>query len=486
MPKRRKGRRNEQDDEGDEGNQVAVDSKASTPSFKDLDFAQRRALQRQQAAEKRRSKQKCYLCGRPGHVRKECPGIADDGRGMSHFKGKSDKASEQQKLMQRRKKRGSSSGNYESAVAELIPIYPEEFTNSRQGNNGLHYFDVRCNVNKSIEYLRCGRGKAKISLLSAETEYRAALFMATGLQAIITESYLVKPGRPWTNPLPFDWFQNGDDDGDDDDGDEIRQNCDGSPRLFFVLGLSDAFPCIDESQQQEATQNLVSTIQAHTNEIIAVCATLNYTNEITHQPRNDSESQLQRLEATWHAAGKAKVPLQLHLLPGAASLDADRDSVAGTEYAKVLLDAQAQLARAINLYPELVVHIVGWSGKAVHMMSLLQAFPDNLQAIGLDGTVSFAKANDLHECAFEIPLEKFVLETSTTIPSQINNCMGRAAFFHSGWWPFVAQSFAHHKRNISVEQIVKAANENASRLYPCLCTSMSGEDVERSESEKVF
>ena len=42
------------------------------PSSKDkhLDFAQRRELQRKEAAEKRRSKMKCYLCNQTGHVRR--------------------------------------------------------------------------------------------------------------------------------------------------------------------------------------------------------------------------------------------------------------------------------------------------------------------------------------------------------------------------------------------------------------------------------
>lgn len=39
-------------------------------NVKDLDFADRRELQRQKASEKRRSKMKCFLCGKSGHVRR--------------------------------------------------------------------------------------------------------------------------------------------------------------------------------------------------------------------------------------------------------------------------------------------------------------------------------------------------------------------------------------------------------------------------------
>ena len=456
---------NNSDGDGDDDDGNKNGNKTNT---KNMDFAQRRALQRQQAAEKRRSKQKCYLCGRAGHVRRECPGILDDGRGMSHYKGKSDKASEKQKLMDRRKQRGSS-GNHDAALTDMLPDYPEAFT--RPNNNGGTatddhsllvsendgcpiYFDVHCNILASIEYLRQGRGKTKkVSLKAAVDEYRAALAMATGLRAMISQTFLLKPGRPWTNPLSFDL--------PDDDDDTTLQ-------VLFVLGLSEAFHCNDETQREETIEALVGTIHEHPDQIIAVGSTLDYSPETVIQPGMDQESQVCRLQACWKAAGQAKVPLQLHISPGAASLDPEKDGVAGTDYAKVLLDAQSQLTAATNLYPDFAIHIVGWCGKAAHMIALLQAFPQNIRAVGLDGTVGFAKATDLHECAFDVPLDRLVLETSTTIPIQVNNRMGRDEFFHSGWWPFVAQSVADHKKNVPLEEIIRATNQNALALYPQL------------------
>lgn len=472
MGKGRKGRRQaSREEDSNSGESGSGDEDPSTTTtttnaatktpIKDLDFAQRRALQRQQAAAKRRSKQKCYLCGRAGHVRRECPGIPDDGRGMSHYKGKSDKQSEKQKIMEGRKQRGSS-GNHEVVAADLLPHYPEPFVAQVEVDSPppLHYYDVHCDISASIEYLRYGRGKAKISRQAAVSEYRQALFLATGLSAIISQTFLLKPGRPWTNPLVSDLGLAAAAADYDDDDIQVR--------IFFVLGLTEAFKCSCDALRNEATENLVSTIREHADQIIAIGSTLDYSPETVASAGRDSHSQLQRIWACWQAAGRAKVPWQLRLQPGVASLDPNEESVAGTDYANVLLDAQAQIAAAVALYPDLLIHIVGWCGKAVHLMGLLQAFPHNLSAVGFDGTVSFKSRSDLHECAFDVPLDRLLLETSTIIPSQVNHRLGRSAFFHSGWWPFVAESVAHHKKTASIEQFVQAVNENAERIYPQL------------------
>lgn len=76
--KSRRRRGDESSDEGEENDEPLVDTSK-------LDFAQRRELKRQEAATKRRAKQRCYLCGKTGHTRRECKGFEDDGRGLSKF-----------------------------------------------------------------------------------------------------------------------------------------------------------------------------------------------------------------------------------------------------------------------------------------------------------------------------------------------------------------------------------------------------------------
>jgi len=83
----------------------------------------------------------------------------------------------------------------------------------------------------------------------------------------------------------------------------------------------------------------------------------------------------------------------------------------------------------------------------------------------MDSSVTFSKAAHLHECAFEVPPDSVVIETSTTIPSAVANGLGREAAFHSGWWIHGAIAIAKYKK-IPVEDVVRAATETTLRMYP--------------------
>eukprot|EP00947_MAST-08B_sp_MAST-8B-sp1_P006013 g6013.t1 len=49
------------------------------------------AERQEKQKEKRKAKQRCHICGETGHVRRECPGVADGGRGQSIHRGKQKK-----------------------------------------------------------------------------------------------------------------------------------------------------------------------------------------------------------------------------------------------------------------------------------------------------------------------------------------------------------------------------------------------------------
>ena len=186
---------------------------SASPYSRDLDFAERREVQRRAAAEKRRAKMKCYLCGQAGHVRRECPGIRDDGRGMSRYKGKSNAKHEREKY-QAGKRRQEGSGSYASeeggdASENEPPVdYPEGFECGDGDGDDLVdflYYDVSCDVAASLEYVREGRGNKKKKRLSqgeAVREYRRALECAdsrTNFGGMISRT-LLRPNRPWIRP----------------------------------------------------------------------------------------------------------------------------------------------------------------------------------------------------------------------------------------------------------------------------------------------
>jgi Tat protein secretion system quality control protein TatD with DNase activity len=358
--------------------------------------------------------------------------------------------------------------------------YPQGFVSflqqqQQQEDESFVYYDAGCDMSATIEYLRSGRGKHKISQKEAIEEYHTALDHAAntcGFGGMISRTVLPKPNRHWIDPSPLTTTNT-------------------STNIYYVLGLSASSVSVvcdndDDSQQQETTiQRLIETLQGHPKKIVGIWSSLNYTSDVLSQPSCDRDSQLQRLRCCCEAAGRTKVPLQVQTSPGAAGLDSEQSSVAGTDYAKVLLDLQTILSESVSKHPDLLIHLSCWSGRADHMMSLLSAFPHNLKLVGMDGSVSFTKATHLHECAFEIPLASLVLETSTVIPSHVANALGRDASFHSGWWPFVAEAVAHYKK-VPIADVARAASENTLQLYPQLLGLVTTGDGETQENTSVL
>lgn len=92
------------------------------------------------------------------------------------------------------------------------------------------------------------------------------------------------------------------------------------------------------------------------------------------------------------------------------------------------------------------VHLSCWNGKAEHLVALGGAFPPDQLVFGFDGRLGFSKAVHLHESAFEVSLNRIVLETGGPgiLPPIVARHGGRNAFCHSGHLPFVAEELARH------------------------------------------
>jgi Tat protein secretion system quality control protein TatD with DNase activity len=256
--------------------------------------------------------------------------------------------------------------------------------------------------------------------------------------------------------------------------------------LWHVVGLHRDFLSNDNALEETAAiQALVDTYQQNTERVAGFFCNLDYHDDFLKRPGCDRESQLRRLKCTSQAAGETNQTIAIRTSPGAAGLLLSSEpssssssseqqqqqpprSVAGTRYAQVLLDLQTQLAVTVDAFPSLNIHLSCWSGRADHMTSICNTFPDAPIYIGLDGSVSFSKATHLHECAFDCPMDRLVLETSTVIPASVANAVGRHAFFHSATVPFLAEAVAHCKKSVSAPQVARTASQNTLTLYPQL------------------
>lgn len=450
---------------------TVVDTSATSASFNDMDFTQRRELQRKQSADKRRTKMKCYLCGKAGHVRRECPGIQDDGRGMSRYKGKSNTKQEIQKFNQGKKKDDNGCRNLGPLLAYPVELMRKgtidedgEGDNDTANGSVAYYYDISCDVQATMDYCKTGRGKAKISQREAFQEYQQAMDDAntyTYFGGMISRDVL-KQNRPWIPP--------------DEAWTPIPN------KTWYMVGLSREYCSNTDdgdggaASMAKATTALTETLRSHPTKVVGYWTILDFTGDYCKREGCDKESQRRRVRATFQGAGETNVPVQIQILPGAAGLELDGSNAAGTDYAQVMLELYSLMTDIATQFPSICVILSNWTGLACHMMSILKTFgggdvgsnTTGKLYIALDGAVSFAKAVHLHECAFEIPLNRLLLQTATVIPSEVANTLGRDAFFHSGLWPFVAQAVAQYKKTVSVESIVQATSSLTLELYPQL------------------
>uniref|UniRef100_A0A7S1FQI0 CCHC-type domain-containing protein n=1 Tax=Corethron hystrix TaxID=216773 RepID=A0A7S1FQI0_9STRA len=449
---RRKGS-SESDSENDDSTAKTKqkDKNEQQPSLNDMNFAEKRDFRRKAASEKRRTKMVCHLCGETGHVRRECPGINDDGRGESKFT-KSNGDAGATSLRQSTKKGGKNRGRKQEketptvSIEELLPSGFHSNTNNEDNDkvvtDPFYYIDAGCDGHGSLEYLRFGRGKNKLSQKEAISEFESTMdevCTSTNFGSCISRSYLKRR-------VPFD---------------ASRAYPFATENVFFVIGLGKGF----EGTKEDADL-LVETV--NTNEkVVGLLCNLDYNSKT-----DSHEEQLQKLGCTCNAASQAGCPVQIRTSPSppVTSEKKEDDSDETTcQYSKVMVDLAKVLLDITASTPDLKVHLSCWNGKVEHMNALLQTFPENIW-LGFDATVSFSKAKIVHECAFEVPLDKLLLETGepTTIHSTLTKAKGRQAFGHPGLIPFIAQSLAAKKNSAleeTPEKLARAAATNTSLLY---------------------
>lgn len=409
----------------------------------------------------------CHLCGQSGHARRECPGIADDGRGESKYtKSNGDAGAtvlkhgkkEEKKQRQRGQKNiKDEDGGYEYEHS-LPPGFKKEANDEAKDTEDsdddkkkdFHFFDTGFDAIESLTYLRSGRGKNKSSMKEAINEYDSMIehvSQTSNFGSSISRTYLSKL-KPWTLERSFP-FQ--------------------AKNIFFVLGLGTEFKCDSDEIDSNVTL-LTETIQA--NELIlGLFADIDFSPQALSNPKKDRDTQIQRLRCTLKAATENKCPIQIRTNPPPRTTIPEGEEMENDPYSEVIREVSKILLEATSLDQHLKVHFSCWSGRAEHMTLLLQTFPNNIW-FGFDGAVTFGKATYLHECAFDLPLSKLLLESGSprTIPSEVAKSWGREAFSHSGLIPHIANAVAHRKDSslvdVTAEMVARCASENTLLLYP--------------------
>ena len=288
--------------------------------------------------------------------------------------------------------------------------------------------------------------------------------------------------------------------------------------MWFVLGLSPGFLTCAGSDDEDPDELLSEDMEeavfaladavAIDQQVVGVYATLDYTPEIVQRSGQDVGSQLRRLRATCLAAIQEGVPIQCRVLPAPVAGDGgggdhgDMDvanapnndntnalyKTALRDLVTVLTEMQAKVGTTGALSDSdsgsggFRVHLASWNGKCEHMLMLLEAFPE--LHVGMNGSVGFAKSSLAHECAFDVPLNRLLLETDApkATPSPVVAALGRAAFCHSGLVPFVAAAVAHHKKStgITAVSVARAAADNTTLLYGRGIAVRAGEAAEEA------
>jgi len=450
-----RGKRRENRRRGDESSDDEIEAEAavSTKGGKAENFRDRRELQRKQAAEKRRLKQRCFTCGKTGHVQRSCPGVEDDGRGESKYtKSKGDAGALKFKPAGKNGKKKQNGATSTIPVLDLPSGFEPMSTvvddHTDESKEPFVYYDAMCDGAATLQYLRTGRSGAIFQKTKDEAldEFHRVLNNSretSNFGGCIAQVFL-KRDHSWSSDtiLPLPWLE--------PEGESHTLPC------SFVIGLGHNYDCVHDVES--ARFALLGACDDP--RVVGLCAKLNYSD--FGKLAMDREAQLARVCCTCAIAAQAKLPVQLQLMSGVTVRASKIEDESNSLYSMELHDLQVILETPENA--ALKVHLTSWMGMAIDMLSLLQQFPDTLW-VGMNGSVSFSKAAQAHECAFEIPLNRLLLETGSNIPAPVASALGRQAFPHSGLIPHVAVAIAEHKKYVSPDEVARQASLNTIQLY---------------------
>jgi Tat protein secretion system quality control protein TatD with DNase activity len=463
-----------------------------------------------QATSKKKKHQKCSLCEEKGHDAADCPRVVGPvknsggaGSGRSH------------KTTARAAKGGNESAtltdNNNDADGSTLPL-PPGFYNSLTAllqrdddappltdtatSTTTDYpvlFDAGCNVAEALDVIAQLK---KSKSATSTTTYRQALAQQSALPyGGCLVRHMLKAGKSWNGQgAAIQWIKEAD------------------PHLYFVVGVGPTFgvsskatdasddedsetddeeandvPTSREDDMEAAVDALTDALEDDET-VVGVYGKLDYRPEVLSRGAGyDRAAQLVRFRATCRAARLAGVPMQCRVAPGASetttTAEGEEDAYVSVvrDLAKVLVESSAANDKDKNEGDsgDLKIHLVSWNGTCAHMVKLLAAFPETL-FVGLNASTGYTKATQLHACAFDVPLDRLLLETDApqAIPAPVA-AQSKTAFCHAGLIPWVAAAVAQHKAPTAVA-VAAAATQNVVRLYG---SAVIGARVEKVAAE---
>ncbi|XP_068714932.1 putative deoxyribonuclease TATDN2 [Montipora foliosa] len=108
------------------------------------------------------------------------------------------------------------------------------------------------------------------------------------------------------------------------------------------------------------------------------------------------------------------------------------------------------------------IHMHCFTGSSESVAKFCQHFPNLF--IGITALVTFAKAKNVHELAFDTPMERLLLETDAPyfMPSQVGDKHNK--WSNPGMAIFTAQRIAEIKR-ISIDNVLEKVRSNTTKMY---------------------
>lgn len=107
------------------------------------------------------------------------------------------------------------------------------------------------------------------------------------------------------------------------------------------------------------------------------------------------------------------------------------------------------------------IHLHCFTGSTVFALKFLKTFK-NLY-IGITGVVTFSKASDAHELAFDVPLDRLLLETDAPYFVPVDVAKANK-WSHPGMVIYVAKKIADIKK-VSIDEVLEAARTNTKAMY---------------------